>query len=193
MRVVCDHCGNAVFASWGNTGIVDELTKRVGWRPDSATAPVRQPASRRRSAAADEEAEEVARELRELGLEASGSEVADWLADDASGAGGPALEHPPAGLAGVVDRLERAEASQTPMRREILDRFAPGTKVRDDIAWQRTAEGHLACSGHCFEQLSFCATCNLPRTAPAHRSCSSYVPPCTEHGGAVLRFPRTPG
>jgi hypothetical protein len=188
MRVVCDHCGNAVFATWGNTGIVDELAKRVGWRPDRATTPVRRPT--RRSAAEREEADEVARELRELGLDASSSEVADWIADDSDE---PALDHAPSGLGGAVEWLERAEASQTPMRREILDRLAPGTRMREDIAWQRTAEGQLACSGHCFEQLSLCSTCNLPRTDPSHRSCPSYVPPCTEHGAAVLPFPGASG
>ena len=64
--------------------------------------------------------------------------------------------------------------------------------MREDIAWQRTAEGLLACSGHCFEQLATCTTCDLPRTAPAHRRCPSYVAPCTDHGAEVIRFPRPP-
>jgi hypothetical protein len=191
MRITCDHCGNAVFASWGNTGLVDELTKRIGWRRDNEMDPVRPTP---RSAAEREEAQEVAQELRELGLETDEADVVEWLADEADRFAdrSPGRGHAPSGLEAAVDWLERKEASHTPIRPEILDQLAPGTKVRDEIAWQRTAEGLLACSGHCFEQLSVCQTCNLPRTAPAHRSCSGHVPRCTTHGAEVIPFPARP-
>jgi hypothetical protein len=191
MRVACDHCGNAVFASWSNTGIIDELAKRVGWRPDNEMMPVGPVARSRKTAAEREEAAQVARELRDLGLDADEADVLDWL-DEVPGGSEDRLaflKRAPAGLEGTVRWLERAEASQAPIRREILDRLAPATAIRGDIAWQRTAEGLLACSGHCFEQLSFCLACNLPRTVPGHRSCPAYVPPCTIHGAEILPFP----
>jgi hypothetical protein len=195
VRVVCDHCGNAVFSSWGNTGIVDEMAKRIGWRRDSPTTPVRSfrvlRVLQRRPRVDRDEVDEVAAEFRDLGVDVDDAEVADWLAEYAE-LSADDVPHAPAGLDAAVDWLERAEASQTPIRPDILDRLAPGTNMRGDIAWQRTAEGLLACSGHCFEQLSFCLTCNLPRTAPTHRSCSSYVPPCTEHSAEILPFPRPP-
>ena len=170
MQIVCDHCGNQVYAEHGDTGIVDEFVKRVGWRRASAPGRVAPPL--------DVDPEEVAAELRELGLDASDSEVSGWLAEE--DATDPDREER-GGLARVAGWLERKEASVTPLRPEILDKATASTIQRGDIAWQRTPEGLLACSGHCFEQLTVCTRCGIRRTASEHRGCGSYVARCTAH------------
>ena len=170
VQVVCGHCGNQVYAEHGDTGIVDEFVKRVGWRRASAPRKVAPPL--------DVDSEEVAAELRELGLDASGSEVSGWLAEE--GATDPDLEER-GGMARVAGWLERKEASVTPVRPEIFDKATASTIQRGDIAWQRAPEGLLACSHHCFEQLAVCTRCGIRRTATEHRGCGSYVARCTAH------------
>jgi len=180
VQLRCDHCGNTVYSQDGDTGILDEALKRLGWRSGTAV-----PASR--SAVVDDEAaqlgREVAQELRDHGLDVSDMEAAEWL-DEESGE----IAHAPAGVDAVTDWLERKEASVAPIRRDVLSKLTRGT-VQRDIAWQRTPEGLLACCGHCYEQLSLCPECGIPRTADEHRGCRWYVEPCRRHGAKVLRFP----
>lgn len=177
VQVVCDHCGNQVYAAHGDTGIVDELVKRAGWRPR---------APRQVAVPHEVDHREVAAELRDIGLDVDDGEVSEWLDEEAAMDGG--LDAP-RGLARVATWLERKEASVTPVKRVIFDRATASSIHRGDIAWQRTPEGLLACSGHCFEQLSLCTRCGIARTAPEHRDCTSFVPRCDVHRAPGKRSP----
>ncbi|MGE0871395.1 MAG: hypothetical protein AB7P03_22730 [Kofleriaceae bacterium] len=175
MQVRCDHCNNPMYAAEGDTGIVDEAVKRAGWR--RRDAPAKRPV--------DDIDVEVADELRELGLEVDDNEVADWLTEDAV-----PPRRAPLNLDVVADWLEEKEAALTPLRADVVEALTSSTVVRGDIAWRRTADGLVVCSGHCYEHLSRCDRCGMNRSSDAHRGCAGYLPPCKDHTGRIVQFPR---
>jgi len=182
MQILCDHCGNTLYASGSDTGIVDELLKRTGLRSSDTEPP-------RRLRDVDT-CTEVAEELRELGMEVSDSEVSSWLVEETDT--GQPTARGPLGLGAVAGWLERKESSLAPMKRELFNKLTATSIVRDDISWQRTPDGRLACSAHCYDQLAICSECGIPRTADEHCGCHHYVARCTEHGAEVLPFPGRP-
>lgn len=166
--------------------VADEVVTIAGWR---ASGPEQEPP---RPPLRDVDVDiAVAEELRELGMEVGDHEVSGWLNGDEADTG-QAGRGAPRRIDALAAWLERQESSLAPINRETFDRLTTYSNVRDDINWERTPEGLLACSAHCYEQLSMCSACDMRGTADEHRGCPRYVARCTAHGAQMLPFPRQP-